>query len=123
MLLGLIDVLIFYYLKSTEYQKFYTFNSLTEHVIALSALAKARYGASSEAVGIHSTSSAIFPTLACARFVKICCHRKLVHLAKQQMKQSTNLILLFKDQMKIQVKKMKTATAMMKTNNLTKDMK
>ena len=45
-----------------------------------------------DCVGIHSTSSSIFLTLVCARFVKVCCHQKLVHLAKQQMKQSTNLI-------------------------------
>ena len=93
-------------------------------MIALSALAKARCGASSGAVGIHSTLSATFLTLACARFVKVCCHRKLVHLAEQQMKQSTNLIqLVFKAQMKIQVTKMKLATPTKATNNFTKHMK
>ena len=36
--------------------------------------------------------------LVCARFAKVCCHRKLVHLAKQQMKQSTNLTQLLSKQ-------------------------
>ena len=51
-------------------------------MIALSALAKARCGGFLGAAAIHSTLSAIFLTLACTRFVKVCCHRKVGSLGR-----------------------------------------